>query len=117
MNFMADECVDRLVVERLRKDGHEVEYVADMDPGISDDAVLAAANRTGCILVKTDKDFGELIFRQKRMSSGVVLLRIDGLTSKRKADLVSSVVQTHSGEIKEAFTVVSPATVRIRKKI
>lgn len=117
MNFLADECVDRLIVGRLRKDGHEVVYVAEMDPGISDDTILKTANKAGCILVTTDKDFGELVFRQKRVSSGVVLLRIAGLPALHKADIVSSVIQTHSDKIKGAFTVVSPGTVRIRKNI
>jgi hypothetical protein len=44
MNFLADEGVDYPVVQRLRTDGHEVLYVAEMDPGISDEKVLAAAN-------------------------------------------------------------------------
>lgn len=29
MNFVADESVDRQIVERLRNDGHSVWYVAD----------------------------------------------------------------------------------------
>ncbi|MBI4572564.1 MAG: DUF5615 family PIN-like protein [candidate division NC10 bacterium] len=45
MNFLADESVDRQVVGRLREDGHLVRYVAEMEPGISDDAVLELANR------------------------------------------------------------------------
>lgn len=36
MNFVADESVDRQIVERLREDGHSVIYVAGMDPGIPD---------------------------------------------------------------------------------
>ena len=34
MTFLADECVDRQIVELLRLDGHEVAYVAEMSPGI-----------------------------------------------------------------------------------
>jgi hypothetical protein len=29
MNLMADECVDRQIVARLRREGHEVLYVAE----------------------------------------------------------------------------------------
>ena len=39
MNLVADEGV-----ERLRDEGHAVLYVAEMDPGTSDDAVLDLAN-------------------------------------------------------------------------
>jgi hypothetical protein len=40
MNLLADEGVERQVVERLRRDGHGVMYVAEMEPGITDDEVL-----------------------------------------------------------------------------
>jgi len=32
MNLLIDESVDRQVVEKLRKDGHNVLYVSDLDP-------------------------------------------------------------------------------------
>jgi hypothetical protein len=35
LNFLADEGVDRQIVDRLRDEGHTVLYVAEMDPGIS----------------------------------------------------------------------------------
>jgi len=40
MKFIADESLDRPIVDRLRTDGHRVLYVAELDSGISDDAVL-----------------------------------------------------------------------------
>jgi hypothetical protein len=45
MNLLADESIDRQVIDRLRQDGHLVHYVAEMEPGISDDVVLHLANR------------------------------------------------------------------------
>ena len=60
---MADEGVDRQIVERLRDDGHEVAYVAELAPGMPDDAVLDQAQRTGAVLLNADKDFGELVHR------------------------------------------------------
>ncbi len=37
MNLLADESVDRPIVERLRQDEHDVLYVAEMKPGLDDD--------------------------------------------------------------------------------
>lgn len=34
MNLLADEGVDWPIVEQLRRDGHDVIYVAEMEPGI-----------------------------------------------------------------------------------
>ncbi|MGO0121846.1 DUF5615 family PIN-like protein [Desulfothermobacter acidiphilus] len=43
MKFVADESVDRQIVERLREAGHTVSYVAEAEPGIYDEAVLGWA--------------------------------------------------------------------------
>ena len=37
MNLLADESVDRQIVDRLRRAGHKVRYIAEMEPGIADD--------------------------------------------------------------------------------
>ncbi len=63
MNLLADESVDRPIVEQLRQDGHDVLYVAEMEPGIPDDVVLQRANEHQALLVTEDKDFGELVYR------------------------------------------------------
>lgn len=59
MNFVADESIDKQIVERLRDDSHFVWYVAEMAPSISDDEVLRIANNESAPLITSDKDFGE----------------------------------------------------------
>ncbi len=117
MNFLADEGVDFTVVQRLRSDGHEVVYVAEMDPGISDEEVLAAANDRNALLLTADKDFGELVHRLHRISAGVVLLRLAGLSPASKSELVSSVVHDHGEKLIHTFTVVTPGMIRIRPRV
>ena len=56
LTFVADECVDRQIVERLRTAGHEVAYVAEMAPGVSDDEILRDANDKQALLLTADKD-------------------------------------------------------------
>ena len=67
MKFLADENIDKPIVERLRGDGHSLFYIVEMQPGISDDEVLRLANQQEAVLLTADKDFGELVFRQGRM--------------------------------------------------
>ncbi len=47
MKFLADENLDLSVVARLREAGHQVLAVAEMEPGIPDEAVLDLANAIG----------------------------------------------------------------------
>ena len=54
MNFLADEGVEREIVDALRSDGHDVLYVAEMSPGINDGAVLDLANKASSILITTN---------------------------------------------------------------
>ncbi|MHB1318998.1 MAG: DUF5615 family PIN-like protein, partial [Anaerolineae bacterium] len=44
MKLVADEGVDAAIVARLRADGHDVVYVAELSPSITDGAVLELAN-------------------------------------------------------------------------
>lgn len=116
MNFLVDESVDRQIVDRLRQDGHDVVYVAEIEPGINDHEVFDAANQRGALLLTADKDFGELVFRLGRLSKGVLLLRLAGLSPESKASTVSSAVEEHGAELSDAFSVVSPGAVRIRRR-
>ena len=115
MNFVADESVDKQIVERLREDSHSLWYVAEMAPSISDDEVLQLANNETAPLITADKDFGELVFRQHLVSYGVVLIRLSGLSTELKATIVSSTLTSHENEILGNFTVISPNRIRIRK--
>ena len=115
MNILADESIDGPIVHRLRQDGHVVHYVAEMEPGISDDAVLDLANRESARLLTADRDFGELVYRQGRATSGIVLIRLAGLSPTRKADLVAIALDQHWRELLHSFTVISPGTVRVRR--
>ena len=115
MNFVADEGVDRQIVERLRADGHSVLYVAEMAPGIPDDVVLNRANQESALLLTADKDFGEMVYRQYRLASGVILIRLAGLSSAQKAQIVASAIADHIEEMSKAFTVIEPGRVRVRR--
>ncbi len=115
LNLLADENVDRQIVALLRKEGHDVLYVAELAPGVSDDSVLRQANERHAMLLTADKDFGELVYRQRKLTEGVVLFRLAGLPSEKKAKLIAAAIKTHADELSQAFTVISPGMVRIRR--
>ena len=115
MNLLADEGVERQIVESLRQAGHDVLYIAEMEPGISDDVVLDEANTRQALLITLDKDFGELVYRQRLIHQGVILLRLAGLQLTTKANLVTQIIEQRGDEMLNAFSVVSPGVVRIRK--
>lgn len=116
MNLLADEGVDKPIVEQLRRDGHDVLYVAEMEPGIPDDIVLQRANERHALLITQDKDYGELVYRRGLVHLGVILIRLAGLPPQTKAAIVSKVFAARLNEMPEAFSVISAGMVRIRSK-
>jgi predicted nuclease of predicted toxin-antitoxin system len=117
MKLVADESVDQPIVTRLRADGHQVWYVADVEPALPDDRLLREANSQQALLLTTDKDFGELVFRQRLVTSGVLLLRLAGLSPESKAGVVSRVLRDHGAELCGSFSVITPGSLRIRHDI
>ena len=117
MILVADESVDRPIVERLRQDGHDTTYVAELSPSINDDQVLQEANIRRALLLTEDKDFGELAYRLGRAHGGIVLIRLAGLPGATKGDTVAKVLEDFAAELPGAFTVISPGAVRIRKPV
>ena len=62
MTFVADESVDRQIVEAVRGLGYDVLSIAESAAGVD---VLSRANDAQSVLLTADKDFGELVFRQR----------------------------------------------------
>ena len=116
MNFVADESVEQLVIDRLRADAHDVYSIDELAPGALDEFVLSIAASQQRLLITSDKDFGELVFRLGRANQGVVLLRLVGLSNELKADSVSEALRLHGSEFPGAFVVIEPGRIRIRKQ-
>lgn len=117
MNFVADESVDQPIVTHLREAGHTVLAIIEMEPSISDQAVLEIANQQGMVLLTGDKDFGELVFRDRHYAFGIVLIRLAGLAAAAKAEVVTSVIKEHGDKLAHSFTVISSNNVRIRSRL
>jgi predicted nuclease of predicted toxin-antitoxin system len=115
VTFVADESVDRQIVDAVRDLGYDVLSVAESTPGMPDDRVLSRANDARSVLLTADKDFGELVFRQRRLHAGVVLLRLAGLTPAIKARIVAAGIRAHASELEAGFCVVTDRAVRIRR--
>ena len=115
MNFVADESVEKHIVDRLRNAGHSILYITEISPSITDDEVLRRANHEHALLITSDRDFGELVIRQNLISHGTILIRLSGLSTQTKANMVVHTITNHQKEILGNFTVISPNRIRIRR--
>jgi predicted nuclease of predicted toxin-antitoxin system len=114
MPFLADENVSRLVIDRLRSGGHDVVSIAETRAGAPDKDILDAAEADGRILITEDRDFGELVIRQRLGVGGVVLLELDRLSNAREADTVAEIVSAQAERLVGNLIVIEPGRIRIR---
>ena len=114
MRFLADECCDTGLVASLRNDGHDVLYVFEEKPGIPDDEVLLDAYNEGRILLTEDKDFGELVYRLKKPSKGIILIRIDVRQRHIKRARLKKLIENYQDRLAGHFVVVDSDKFRFR---
>jgi len=114
LRFLADECCDAGLVASLREAGHDVLYIPEKDPGLSDDEVLLGAFDERRILLTEDKDFGELVYRLKKPSRGIVLIRIDVKERHMKGARLKTLVENHGDRLAGHFVVVDIQKFRFR---
>jgi predicted nuclease of predicted toxin-antitoxin system len=114
MKFLADENVEKHLVDFLRNEGHDVLYVPEMTRRSVDEKLLERANSESRILITNDKDFGELVYFQKKVTSGILLMRFVSEKSSFKIRFLKAVLKDYGHRLISAFTVVSESKVRIR---
>jgi predicted nuclease of predicted toxin-antitoxin system len=114
MRLLADENVARPIIERLRMDGHDVLAIAETRPGISDHIVLEEAAIGDRLLVTEDRDFGELVIRQRLRVGGIVLLEVDQLSLGAQIRCVAECIGAHGDMLEGNLLVIEPSRTRIR---
>ena len=112
MRFLVDECTGSLVATWLAENGHEVFSVYDEARGSTDDEILTKAYTETWILITNDKDFGELVFRERRPHHGVVFLRLDDERSIAKIATLEKLLENYAERLPDRFVVVTDNQVR-----
>ena len=77
VRLLADENVPGETVTALSDAGFDVAWIMADNPGLSDDLVLARAQREERVVLTFDKDFGEMAFLSGLPSEGgIILVRV-----------------------------------------
>jgi predicted nuclease of predicted toxin-antitoxin system len=80
--------------------------------GIDDDEVIQKAFDENWILISSDKDFGNKVFREHR---GVILLRLENESSVNKIALLQKLLAEHPEQLADNFVVVTEKLVRFAR--
>jgi predicted nuclease of predicted toxin-antitoxin system len=114
MIFLADEGVDRSIVNGLRALNFDVFYVVEDIRSLDDDVLLEIAKNENRLLITKDKDFGELVFRLNKAHAGVILMRLEGYDTQERADIVCRLILQYQDQLQNAFSVIQKGIIRIR---
>lgn len=112
MRFLVDECTGPAVARWLRSQSHDVFSVYEDARGMPDEDVLALAYADSRILITNDKDFGEMVFRERKPHRGVIFLRLQDELAASKIDALRKLLASYSVQLNNAFVVVTETQIR-----
>jgi predicted nuclease of predicted toxin-antitoxin system len=113
MKFIVDECTGPMVARWLVAEGYDILSISLDRKGISDKEILEIAVGEERVVITNDKDFGELIFKEKLSHSGVIFLRLTDETAINKVFVLKNLLKNHFQIIdKEHFIVVTEKSIR-----
>jgi len=105
MKFLADENVEKVVVDWLRGEGFDVLYIAEISPSVNDEQR---------VIITNDKGFGELIFYRKEPVIGLILIRAKDESAANKVELIREVIGKLRDRMMRHFIVVNEIGIRIK---
>ncbi|MCX5895601.1 MAG: DUF5615 family PIN-like protein [Proteobacteria bacterium] len=85
--------------------GHDVAQVGKKDPSMTDEDILRWAVREQRIIVTTDIDFEEMIWRQARSHCGI--LRLENLPRSERIILLKDALNRHAEDLEGGSIVIA----------
>ena len=114
VRFLLDVNVGTTVAGFLRTGGFDVLLISEIDPRMSDEAILALAVEQRRVLITIDKDFGDLIFHKNLPHKGVI--RLEDCKPQLQIRYLNTVFKKHMNEVPNGIIVVEHGTIRVRTK-
>ncbi len=112
MRFLVDECTGPNAAAWLREQGYEVFSAYEQSRGADDEVLLEKAFAENWILITNDKDFGEKVYRERRLHHGVVFLRLSDERAANKILVLKRLLAQYAGQLADRFVVVTDERVR-----
>ena len=115
MKFLVDENFHLAIYQFLKDQGYDATSVAKDYSSFEDLEILSIANKEKRVIITNDKDFGELIFRYRKSSRGVILLRLKIDFPDYRIKVVLMLIKKLGIGLNKKFVVASEDRIRIKK--
>jgi predicted nuclease of predicted toxin-antitoxin system len=114
VRFLLDQSADARLIPHLRTLGHDATRIGREHPhGLPDDQVLRIAHEEQRILIASDLDCGDLVFRLRHPHAGVRLFRLGATGLTTKIQRLDDALQECADRL-DRFIVVTLQSIRVR---
>ncbi len=114
LKLLVDHNVGRGVALALREAGYDAVFAGDVDPHLSDAAILGWAMREDRLIITQDNDFGALVYRSGQPHAGVLLLHMAEATRQERTTTLLWLLRHFASAIVGHFSVFEGDRLRIR---
>jgi predicted nuclease of predicted toxin-antitoxin system len=118
LKFFADVNLEESVVKTIRSYDHDIKRISDIDCFMNDEEIVKLGIREKRIIVTEDKDFGEIIFKNKISCFGIILIRVNAKTLnslEKRIEVLSELLEFQNDEIIDNFIVITETKFRINE--
>jgi predicted nuclease of predicted toxin-antitoxin system len=112
IKFLADVNVEKQIVDFLKERRMDIKWVAEINKQMSNGELMRLSKREKRILITNDKDFGEIVFLQRRLTAGIILFRIKSQDTNKKVKMLKTLLEVYFKKIKNHFVVITEDKIR-----
>jgi predicted nuclease of predicted toxin-antitoxin system len=114
MRFLLDVNASGAVLRWLMAHGHDVREVGSKDTKMTDEEIINWAVDEQRIIITTDTDFEEMIWRQGRLHCGV--LRLENLPRTERIMLLQDALNQYGNDLEQGCVIIAKSKkFRIRR--
>lgn len=113
IQFITDMGVGTSVENHLKELRYNVISIRDLRRTMADEEILQIAKESNSVVITLDKDFGELVYKQGKGHTGVILLRIENADPAERIQTIDFILENFSNEIIGRFSVFKKGRLRI----
>lgn len=115
LKFLADVNIENGIISGLRSDGHDVNWMLEKNKYLTDEEILNVAREEKRIMITNDKDFGEIVYRLKLISNGIILFRVKDQNENVKLELIRKAIDYKGENLSQYFVVLTEIKIRFIK--
>lgn len=117
IKFLVDECIGPSLAKWLNENNYDAVSAYESLQSSTDKVILENAIIQQRILVTCDKDFGEMVFRNKMRHPGIILLRLVNDQPMNLIIVMQKILSEYTvKELSNNFIVATEKNVRIIKQ-